>query len=69
MPLPPDAGPDETSYMLADSGATLLVREAGSDGLPVPLEVPAARTATGAATAPPRCAAVVMRCRRDALPS
>jgi fatty acid CoA ligase FadD36 len=50
VPMPPDAGPDETAYMLADSGATLLVREAGSDGSPVPVEVSKpARTATGAA--------------------
>jgi fatty acid CoA ligase FadD36 len=52
VPLPPDAGPDETAYMLTDSGATLLVREAGSDGLPVPVEVSATRTATDVTTGP-----------------
>lgn len=52
VPLPPDAGPDETSYMLADSGASLLVREAASDGLPVPVEVRTPRTVTGVPTAP-----------------
>jgi fatty acid CoA ligase FadD36 len=46
VPMPPDAGPDETAYMLADSGATVFVRETGSDGSPVPAEVCAARTAT-----------------------
>jgi fatty acid CoA ligase FadD36 len=60
VPLPPDAGPDETAYMLADSGATLLVREAGSDGLPVPAEVPTARTATNVATAPAADTALVL---------
>ena len=60
VPLPPDAGPDETAYMLADSGATLLVREAGSDGLPVPVEVSAARTATDIATGPAADSALVL---------
>ncbi len=60
VPLPPDAGPDETAYMLADSGATLLVREAGSDGLPVPVEVSPARTATDVAAGPAADTALVL---------
>jgi fatty acid CoA ligase FadD36 len=36
VPLPPDAGPDETAYMLADSGATLLVRDSGAMARPYP---------------------------------
>jgi len=60
VPLPPDAGPDETAYMLADSGATLLVREAGSDGVPVPVQVSAARTATHVAAGPAADTALVL---------
>jgi fatty acid CoA ligase FadD36 len=61
VPLPPDAGPDETAYMLADSGATLVVREAGSDGLPVPAEVSKpTRTAADVATGPAAGAALVL---------
>jgi fatty acid CoA ligase FadD36 len=61
VPLPPDAGPDETAYMLADSGATLLVHAAGRDGLPVPVEVSKPpRTATGATTTPAADTALVL---------
>ncbi len=61
VPLPPDAGPDETAYMLADSGATLLVCEMGNDGSPVPVEVSEpARTATGAASVPAAGTAIVL---------
>jgi fatty acid CoA ligase FadD36 len=38
VPLAADAGADETGYMLADSGAALLVRDGGA-GRPVPMEV------------------------------
>ncbi|HZD99940.1 MAG TPA: AMP-binding protein, partial [Micromonosporaceae bacterium] len=61
VPLPPDAGPDETAYMLADSGATLLVCEMGNDGSPVPVEVSEpARTATGAVSVPAAGTALVL---------
>jgi fatty acid CoA ligase FadD36 len=46
VPLPPDAGPDESAYMLADSGAALLVAELGEDLVPVPTELPPPPTAT-----------------------
>ncbi len=61
VPMPPDAGPDETAYMLADSGATLFVSETGNDGSPVPVEVSEpARTATGAASEPAAGTALVL---------
>jgi fatty acid CoA ligase FadD36 len=61
VPLPPDASPDEMAYMLSDSGATLLVREAGTDGLPVPVEVSKPpRTATDATTTPAADTALVL---------
>src|SRR5215467_11116006 len=46
VPLPPDAGPDETAYMLADSGAALVVGEVGEDHVPVPAELSPPPTAT-----------------------
>ncbi|HEY7174692.1 MAG TPA: AMP-binding protein, partial [Micromonosporaceae bacterium] len=46
VPLAADAGADETNYMLADSGATLLIRDDGRSGMPVPVDLdPAPRTA------------------------
>jgi fatty acid CoA ligase FadD36 len=61
VPMPPDASPDETAYMLSDSGATLLVREAGTDGLPVPVAVSKSpRTATDATTTPAADTALVL---------
>jgi fatty acid CoA ligase FadD36 len=61
VPLPPDASPDEAAYMLSDSGATLLVRHAGTDGLPVPVEVSKPpRTATDATTTPAADTALVL---------
>ena len=39
VPLAPDAGPDETAYMLADSGTALVVRDVVNDLFPVPEEL------------------------------
>jgi fatty acid CoA ligase FadD36 len=43
VPLPPDAGADETAYMLADSGAALYVADTDTAGSPVPVALDAPR--------------------------
>jgi fatty acid CoA ligase FadD36 len=51
VPLPPDAGADETAYMLADSGAAPYVADTDTAGSPVPVALDAPRTAMKPAAA------------------
>lgn len=62
VPLPADSGPDETAYMFADSGATILLDDARGGAEPVPVTVVdlGARSATRPPAPPDAATALIL---------